>query len=71
MPCSTSGAASLPHARSASPNDRTSHSPTAEVSSDGLNTTAFPAASAQAIDRTGVSTGLSAGPMTPITPSGS
>jgi hypothetical protein len=42
---------------SASPNDRTSQSPVAGVSSDGLNTTAFPAASAYAIEPTGVNTG--------------
>ena len=35
-----------PNTPSASPNDRTSHVPVAGVSSDGLNTTAFPAASA-------------------------
>ena len=35
-----------PNTPSASPNDRTSHAPVAGVSSDGLNTTAFPAASA-------------------------
>ena len=46
-----------PKMPSASPNDRTSQSPVAGVSSDGLNTTAFPAASAYAIEPTGVNTG--------------
>ena len=49
-----SGAPKMP---SASPNDSTSHSPVAGVSSDGLKTTAFPAASAYAIEPTGVNTG--------------
>ena len=42
---------------SASRNAWTSHSPVAGVSSDGLNTTAFPAASAYAIEPIGVNTG--------------
>src|SRR5580704_689670 len=46
-----------PNTSSASPNDRTSHAPVAGVSSDGLNTTAFPAASAYAIEPIGVNTG--------------
>ncbi len=46
-----------PKIPSASPNDRTSQSPHAGASSDGLNTTAFPAASAYAIEPTGVNTG--------------
>src|SRR5580658_4354420 len=46
-----------PNAVSASPNARTSHAPVAGVSSDGLNTTAFPAARAYAIEPTGVNTG--------------
>src|SRR5579859_3671531 len=46
-----------PNTPSASPNDRTSHAPVAGVSSDGLNTTALPAASAYAIEPIGVNTG--------------
>src|ERR1700723_2766652 len=42
---------------STSVNDCTSHCPTPVVSSLGLNTTAFPAARADAIDPMGVSTG--------------
>ncbi len=48
---------SSPKMPSASVNARTSQSPVAGVSSDGLNTTAFPAASAYAIEPTGVNTG--------------
>jgi len=43
---SWSTGADSPKMPSASPNERTSASPVAGVSSDGLNTTAFPAASA-------------------------
>ena len=46
-----------PNTASASPNDLTSHAPVAGVSSDGLNTTALPAASAYAIEPIGVNTG--------------
>ena len=46
-----------PKTPSASPNERTSQSPVAGVSSDGLNTTALPAASAYAIEPIGVNTG--------------
>ena len=46
-----------PNTSSASPNARTSHAPVAGVSSDGLNTTAFPAARAYAIEPIGVNTG--------------
>ena len=46
-----------PKMPSASRNAWTSHSPVAGVSSDGLNTTAFPAASAYAIEPIGVNTG--------------
>ena len=54
---SWSTGATSPKMSSASPNDRTSQAPVAGVSSDGLNTTAFPAASAYAIEPTGVNTG--------------
>ncbi|GEM_PF-5992495 len=53
--CSTGRAS--PKTASASPNDRASHAPVAGASSDGLNTTALPAASAYAIEPTGVNTG--------------
>jgi hypothetical protein len=43
---STCGAGPSAKTRNASPNDCTSQEPTAGVSSEGLNTTAFPAASA-------------------------
>jgi hypothetical protein len=46
-----------PNRPSASPSERASQSPVAGVSSDGLKTTAFPAASAYAIEPTGVNTG--------------
>src|SRR3954447_4020595 len=53
--CSTGSTS--PNTSSAEANDRTSQAPVAGVSSDGLNTTAFPAASAYAIEPTGVKTG--------------
>ena len=51
------GGTSLSKTLSASRNERASQSPVAGVSSDGLNTTAFPAASAYAMEPTGVNTG--------------
>jgi hypothetical protein len=53
--CSTG--CTSPKMPSASRKAWTSHSPVAGVSSDGLNTTAFPAASAYAIEPIGVNTG--------------
>ena len=49
---------------------RTSHAPIAGVSSEGLKTTALPAASAYAIEPIGVNAGKFHGPMTPMTPRG-
>ncbi len=55
----------------ASANSRATHSPQSGVSSDGLSTTALPAATAVTVCERGMLSGKFHGEMTPITPSGS